>query len=652
MNKKVATLRQGYEEWKKARAAEGNLMTSQERESQAAFQNSWGEKSKTISDYISQSSRYLQNAQHNYFSSGGREEAEKLRSQGVELLNYLGQNSKYMDDESRIEIGNALRDINLGYSNAIRLYSNFKNENDYLKWDAYSTTEGRQARYEQNQKRLEELKGQRQELLSTGVQDRYGSTQNYISIAAGAGLSGNLPDVTISDTSRDSLEEIDKEIASIEAEMRMYERGNTDETGFYYGSKAVDDYSDIIGSDDYMRWANVRNQQNPTREDLNAFDARMDTASWYVDGYGVTRDRLGNVVDQNSPVYADDPRYAINDPLGMYLSVNAEDRNTMVSTGEGAPGTVEKLVRDGYYGNWEQLDEKEQGVYYTLLNTQGKEAALKYLSDMETELNRRNMSQESELYKLAFDAANGWQRLGMSAASVPANLLGGATAFVDDLGRTIRGEDINPYSAAHQMQNYGQQVRQNQAAAFDESSSWEIPWIGFSAGDLYQAAMSTADMFGGAMLGPTAYGALMGMGAASSEARRLYEMGASKDQIFWGSAAAGAAEMVFEKIGLDKLLGIKNVDTLGKAVLAALISGGVVEAGEEGGTELANLITNHLIMTSESDWAKLIEANNGDVGAATWAAIGQIGAAAAGGFVFRPYWRQRLFRRQLCRQLC
>lgn len=593
---------ESYEEWKKRKAEEGTLYSDQQRAEARKFQTSWGLMQRNYNQYITQANDFFQNASKEYISGGKNDTAERLRSQGRDLLKWFDQYGSYLDADAYRNIVGDLQELDSDYGDLMDFYSQFETQDAYDMWDAYSTPEKRQARYEQNQTRLEELKKQRLEM--TGLMS-WG-------------------------TVRQDTSDIDAEIAAIEREMQMYERGVTDaDTGFYYGSKVVDDYSAYLNDPNYGQFS-AEDFRNPTKDDLRYYDAMMDQSTWYQDNSGNTRNRMGDIVTEY--VNADDPRYQIADPLGVYLQANPEDISNMHGDGSTQLGVLNQLLMDGYYGSWDQLDEREREIYYTLLGTQGKEAAMKYLSDMETELNRRNMAQESELYKLAFERANGWQRLGMSAVSIPANLLGGATAFVDDLSHTVRGENINPYSAAHQMQNYGQQVRANQAAAFDESSGWEIPGIGFSAGDLYQAAMSTADMFGGAMIGPTAYGALMGMGAASSEARRLYEMGASKDQIFWGSAAAGAAELVFEKFSIEKLIDIKDAETLGKLVLNALKQGGV-EASEEGATELANLITNNLIMTSESDWAKLIEANNGDVGAATWAAIGQIGAAAAGGFV-------------------
>jgi hypothetical protein len=46
----------------------------------------------------------------------------------------------------------------------------------------------------------------------------------------------------------------------------------------------------------------------------------------------------------------------------------------------------------------------------------------------------------------------------------------------------------------------------------------------------------------------------MGMGAASSTAKDLYERGASNGQIVAGGILSGAAEMLFEKFSIEYFL--------------------------------------------------------------------------------------------------
>ena len=94
-------------------------------------------------------------------------------------------------------------------------------------------------------------------------------------------------------------------------------------------------------------------------------------------------------------------------------------------------------------------------------------------------------------------------------------------------------------------------IRESTARDINEATGNANLW-GFSWGSAYQSALSAADSALGSLLGSngTTYGILMGMSAASSEARDLYEQGATNEQIAWGGLLAGAAEMVFEKVSI------------------------------------------------------------------------------------------------------
>ena len=601
----------------------------------------------TVQGWISSATSLL-NDTNQYHSSWHGKDDEGYTSLYNKTSDILAQadywRKQYASNKDAIatidEIVKAVSDSRKTSGQAHSFYSQWDTEDDYLKWDAYTTTEKRQARYAQNQARLAELEKQREEALkNTTPEELYGSMNNYVWAMASAGYSGT-PDVLPAGAQENLTSDIDKEIAAIKAEMKMYERGNTDESGFYYGSKAVDDYSKVMSDPNYGKFSGNRSYQNPTREALQEYDAAVDSSTWYTDADGKTYDAFGNKIEfpktggNASHPYDSDSRYTVSDPLGMYLSTTDRERkDALVIDNQQMGGTWESIIIDGYYGNWEQLTEGEVGIYYTLMGTKGKDAAMQYLTDMTTELNRRNMAEDTKRYNQEFAEAGTLERIAMSLATAPAQLLGGATGFLDDLGHTLRGEDINPYSASHAMSNYANVTRSNQAAALNEATNnFEIiPFLNFTVGDLYQSGMSFVDMGVGGLLGGTAYGVLMGMGSASSEARRLYEMGASKEQIAWGASLAGAAEMVFEKYSIENLINLKSADTLGKVIKNALIQGGI-EASEEGFTELANTITNAIVMGSESDWAKLLEEHNGDAAAALAAKALDIGKAAASGF--------------------
>ena len=510
-------------------------------------------------------------------------------------------------------------------SNYRKFYSQWDTEDDYLKWDAYQTPEGRKKRYASNQEKLDALREELKGIAGGGNPLLRLALYNAGGISIDEYLTGNQ-----------KAKEIDKEIAAIESEMKMYERGNTDESGFYYGSKAVDDYGEIRSNKDFGTKSANRNFQNANREDLIKADSMNDSSSWYYDANGVYRDAFGNELKTDASgnwVNPNSQGYAVTDRLGLYLNANEEEKQEALGTPAGVEGTWESIIKDGYDGNWELLTKDEIDIYYYLLNTSGQGTAEKYLSDMKVELNRRNTQNATAMYTKAFDEADALERLAMSIATTPAQMLSGAAGFIEDTAMTAMGKEINPYSAAHSGMNFSNTVRGEQAQAWEDATGGiKIPFINFTAGDLYKAGMSAFDMAVGGMLGAGAYEALMGMGAASFEAKRLYEQGATQGQITWGGALAGAAEMIFEHASIENLINLKDADTVGQLVKNILIQGGI-EASEEGFTEIANTITNAIVMGDASDWNKLVKENNGDYLSALIAKAQEIGNVAFAGFV-------------------
>ncbi len=194
------------------------------------------------------------------------------------------------------------------------------------------------------------------------------------------------------------------------------------------------------------------------------------------------------------------------------------------------------------------------------------------------------------------------EQIGLNIASIPMNIFGGVSSFASDMAHVIAGQDIEPYDHMHLTKNYADAIRADTAMDIDKlTGGAAIPLLDFSAGDAYQALMSGADSLAGAyLLGGTGYGVLMGMGAASSEMKDLYERGASTEQMLAGGILAGAAEMVFEKLSIDHFVKLGDTKSLKVAIINILKQGGV-EASEEAFTEIANIITDSYVMGSQAE---------------------------------------------------
>lgn len=87
--------------------------------------------------------------------------------------------------------------------------------------------------------------------------------------------------------------------------------------------------------------------------------------------------------------------------------------------------------------------------------------------------------------------------------------------------------------------------------------------------------------------------ALAGTSAGVSSANDVINSGGSLESALWTGAAAGTAEVVFEKIPLDNLIKLKNEGT--DSVFRAVVNQMKTEGLEEVGTDIANAITDQII---------------------------------------------------------
>ena len=561
---------------------------------------------------------------------------EKYMNDANDIARFLEDNKSSMENYGDVlDVFNKtvsyLRKINSNIQKSNEFFSQFSGEDEYNKWNAYSTPENRQKRYDENQQKLEELKQKRQASYV------YQPGQNpYLSVGAssGAGYAASMQGV---DTARGNLspedrKELDKQIQAIETEMRMYERGETDQNGFYYGSKVIDDYGNLRNNADFGAVASKRDYSNPTKDDFLNYESSLLRGTWaledggYADDDGNIRDKDGNIVQ-----YANAP--AFEDKLGAYLSMSDEEKESPpenVVSGQGSySSTWADIAIEGNGNWWNLLKPEEIDTYYYLMGTQGQDAAYKYLDDMSVELGRRNLI---EAYK-NIDNAGAFEKALMNVGSLAANQVSGILSTAGNIGDSVLGRGFNPYSNMNFLTNWSGYVRSSTAEDINEATgNASLPLLGFTWGDAYQSLMSGADSALGVAAFGKGYTALMSLDSASSEAIKLYQQGASPMQMALGSVAAGAAEYIFEKYSVDKLIDIGSPEHWWDILWNAFKQGGI-ELTEEAFTETANIISNGLIMQSQSDWAKTLEENGGDYKKALSEFAIQVANAGLGGFL-------------------
>lgn len=195
----------------------------------------------------------------------------------------------------------------------------------------------------------------------------------------------------------------------------------------------------------------------------------------------------------------------------------------------------------------------------------------------------------------------------MSVIASPAQGADFARLFLGNLGHNDPGNPesyvpLNVYNM--DATNFVSTVRNTVSQEIEENTDWEI--FGQNvASFLYQTGMSVADSAVQVSTMGSAATLFMGASAASNQAKDIIERGGTNDQAFWGGLAAGAAETVFEKVSIDRLLSAKNITSI-KSLLKETAKQAGVEASEETFTEIANILSDAVIMGDNSNFANAV----------------------------------------------
>lgn len=282
-----------------------------------------------------------------------------------------------------------------------------------------------------------------------------------------------------------------------------------------------------------------------------------------------------------------------NDPVSRYLANKTEyDAQAALS------GTSISRY------NW--LADNELKMYYFLLNRYGLGEAKQYLSDLEVTLDKRISDFKNYNTEITYGTSGAIGKTVMNAATVPANIFGGVSSAVADVGSAITGK-FNPYSAGHELSDYANTVRGITAQEIVDSI--DSPFWGAVAENTYQAVMSGADSALGATLFGNGYTWIMGSSAASQRAQELYEKGASGTQIGLGAIASGLIEAATEKYSVEYFTSQfleGNVTGFRDWAKKTLIQS-FNEGSEEVASDLANLVVDALLEGKNSDYRNNIQ---------------------------------------------
>lgn len=243
-----------------------------------------------------------------------------------------------------------------------------------------------------------------------------------------------------------------------------------------------------------------------------------------------------------------------------------------------------------------EMTPQEVQIYNYLYDPNNKAASDAYLEKLTPILNKRHADTLSENLS---DYAS--QNAGTAAlASVGSALLtlekGRGIGYA--LTQSMKGEEADPYSPYFDATRAQSTIRGTTGEMIQEN-------VGGFGGEalsfLYDTGMSFVDSVGSAAaFGPGGL-SLIGLSAASDTSYDVLQRGGSTTQALVSGGLAGAAEGVFEKIGLDNLFGAAT-----PGVRRSLIKTGLKQAGIEGTeealTEVANFISDTLVMGDLSNY--------------------------------------------------
>lgn len=263
---------------------------------------------------------------------------------------------------------------------------------------------------------------------------------------------------------------------------------------------------------------------------------------------------------------------------------------------------------DGGYNNiyelWQELEGKKNQLVERLAEEE---------YDYDRMVQFEQMQRDAEEYERNLQEWETWAREHPILASVDTVLISPFQGIdylkvmaggigTSDTGNLETYVPMNVYNM--DATNYVSTVRNTVSKEIEENTDWELFGQNM-ASFLYQTGMSVADSATQVAAFGSAATWLMGASAAANQAKNVIERGGTNRQAFWGGLTAGAAEALFEKVSIDRLLSTRSVNSV-KDLLKETVQQAGVEASEEMLTEISNILTDAVIMEDSSNFAQAV----------------------------------------------
>lgn len=300
-----------------------------------------------------------------------------------------------------------------------------------------------------------------------------------------------------------------------------------------------------------------------------------------------------------------------NSLSGQAYVINSQDKDAMIAAGKEKPSLFKAddsflglgnwnldLIRhrgSGY--NYTYMDEEQKDAYYYLLGKYGLDAADDYMKSIKDTLNERSYSAVAENVKEKSKEN--------AAIGLTGNLAGSlmsSVGYVEDIANKTMGRGYDPYGIGHGASMIEEKSREGLKEAARENL-WDSSGMDF----LTDTGLSMAQSLFRLPMGE-AGSVYAGLGAATQATEDAMDRGAEFKQALDQGAAQGIAEGLFERYSIGNLQSMQDVPVYAlKDIGKNLLKQAGVEASEEMATELANSITDQLIMGEKSNYNKSVE---------------------------------------------
>lgn len=300
-----------------------------------------------------------------------------------------------------------------------------------------------------------------------------------------------------------------------------------------------------------------------------------------------------------------------NNLSGQAYVINSQDKDAMIAAGKEKPSLFKEddsflglgnwnleLIRhrgSGY--NYTYMDEEQKDAYYYLLGKYGIDAADDYMKSIKDTLNERSYSAVAENVK---EKSKENAAIGLTG-NLAGSLMSSAGYAEDIINKTI-GKGYDPYGVGHGASLIEEKSREGLKEAARENL-WDSSGMDF----LTDTGLSMAQSLLRLPMGQagTVYA---GLGAATQATEDAMDRGAEFKQALDQGVAQGVAEGLFERYSIGNLQSMQDVPVYAlKDIGKNLLKQAGVEASEEMATELANSITDQLIMGEKSNYNRSVE---------------------------------------------